>query len=305
MIKTLLAIFLGITLVSCHAQATLSASEYDDSAMWYVADNNADYDVFYVVSTNVASAIGTDNVDTYRAFLTEDDRALMAKEFAYIAKKFGKKANTYAPYYHQYTMSSIGLPDKQFMPLRQEVAKEVFEAFDYYLEHYNKGRNFVLMGFSQGAMHVQDLLRHMDDATYKRCIAAYSLGYRLSAEDLKHPHIKVATGAEDTGVTISFNSANSVSAVWPMLTDGAVTCINPINWRTDSTPATTDIDGVTATVHIDKSKQVLIVEGLQPERYYIPSLSRFCPVGNYHLGDLIFYPEHLVKNATLRASKMK
>lgn len=300
---TLMLTMVAAALASCRHREAQPPVQYADTTMWHVTDRTSDVDLFYVVSTNVATGLGADSLDTYRSLLTAADRAAMEKEMAYVGGKFADM-NVYAPYYHQYTMSSLMLADDAFQPLRQEVADEVFTAFSYYLRHYNQGRPFVLCGFSQGAMHLLDLLRRMDDDAYARCVAAYALGYRLTASDIAHPHIRPATDEASAGVTVSFNSVSDTAAIWHRLTDGAVTCINPANWRTDCTPATLLIDSVEATVHVDQEHQVLIVDGLQPERYYIPGLRGHCPIGNYHLGDLIFYSRLIAANASTRASTL-
>lgn len=287
-----------LTLVSCRGKAV---SQYADSNYWYSSDQLSDVDVFYVASTNVADGLDENGTDTYLARLNDDDRYLLAKEFAFVRSMFGEKMNFYAPYYHQFTLSSMALAEDRFMPLRATASAEVCDAFDYYMANMNDGRRFILAGFSQGAMHILDILRHMSDEQYSRMVVAYSIGYRVSADDLAHPHIVAATSATDTGVTVSFNSVSSPDAIWPAITDGAATCINPVNWQTDATPASIQIDGIDATVHVDTTYHVLVVEGLTPEKYAIPSLKDFCEIGNYHLGDLLFYADSIGSNASDRA----
>lgn len=291
-----------ILLASCAQTGTgVALKQYDNPGMWYVDDRDADIDLFYVVSTNVMSGV-VDNTDTHMALLTPEDRALMKKEFQFVSRKMDGVVNVYAPYYHQFTMSSLSMPEDEFTTLSSEVADEVNEAFCNYIATKSGGRRFVLMGFSQGAQHVLHLLRSMDDATYDRCIAAYVLGYKVTAEDLEHPYINAAKGCDDTGVTVSFNSVADTTAVWDEVTSDAAICINPVNWQTDTTPATTLIDGVEACVRVDTVKNVLLVEGLQPEKYFIKALEGQCPVGNYHLGDLIFYMNNLKENILRRAA---
>lgn len=285
------------------SSATETSQPYADTARWYIDDRESEVDLFYVVSTNVATGMNADSIDTYLAQLTAEDCAVMQKEMAYVGGKFGDM-NVYSPFYHQYTLSSLTLTEEEFLPLDDQAAREVCEAFDYYMANYNRGRRFVLCGFSQGAMHLLKLLRHMDDETYGRCVAAYVLGYRLAADDVEHPHICPATDELTPGVTISFNSVNDTTAIWHKLTDGAVTCINPVNWHTDAEPASLTIGEAEATVHVDQKRQVLIVEGLQPEQYYIAGLKDHCPVGNYHLGDLLFYSRLIAANASRRADAL-
>ena len=100
---------------------------------------------------------------------------------------------------------------------------------------------------------------------------------------------------------MSFNSAMSADALWPMLSDGAA-CINPINWRTDSTPATLSYKGDTAQVSVDTLHNYLQVSGLDPDKYVFAPLEGYAPKGNLHHWDLLFYGDHLRRNALLRSS---
>ena len=70
-----------------------------------------------------------------------------------------------------------------------------------------------------------------------------------------------------------------------------------MNWTTDATPAVLN-DSVTVTV--DTVSHLLIVDGLDPEHYYSPSLASTFPLGNYHLQELTLYQEHLRRNTALR-----
>ena len=56
----------------------------------------------------------------------------------------------------------------------------------------------------------------------------------------------------------------------------------------------------TVTVRVDPRHGVLLVEGFDPEAYYVPSLGALFPVGNYHLQELFFYRDALAANVALR-----
>lgn len=300
--RTITLVFAVLMLVGCAKITTKNSF-----GGWYETGTNpgAIADVFYIVSTNVVGSYDENGKESYLALLTDEERATMDKEFAYVRSKFGEDFNFYAPYYHQYTLNSISLPESKFMPLRKSALKEVAEAFNDYYYNRRGDHDFVIIGFSQGAMHTVDLLKQLTDEQYSHCIAAYSLGYRLSEEDLSDPHITAAYGESEWGTTISFNSVANVDAIWPALTEGAVTCINPVNWVTDATPASLVIDGVDATVHVDTTKHVLIVEGINPADYAIPSLDAYCKPGNLHLGDLLFYSDLIGANAKTRLMNNK
>ena len=113
---------------------------------------------------------------------------------------------------------------------------DVRRAFAHYLKHQNQGRPFVLAGFSQGALIALELMREMDDSTYARMVAAYIIGTNISREMLDSvPRIRPAQRADDTGVTICYNSVRDASCtLWPR----SAVAINPVNWQTDDTEAT-------------------------------------------------------------------
>ena len=71
-------------------------------------------------------------------------------------------------------------------------------------------------------------------------------------EPLNDPHIKPATGEFDKGVTISYNSAAGKEDIWEVILANTHYCINPVNWKTDDTPATFKYDGMELTNHIDR-----------------------------------------------------
>ncbi len=69
-----------------------------------------------------------------------------------------------------------------------------------------------------------------------RLIAAYVIGCTVSDKDLEIAGLKAAQGPDDIGVIITYNTQSRTSHGGPMLSDGAH-CINPLNWKTDSTTA--------------------------------------------------------------------
>lgn len=296
-------IFLPLVLLAMSCSHK-TVSQWDSSEMWYQNDRQTDkelIDVFYLVSTVTNKSIDANGNEVFRAQLTPDERKGFSKEMRFANYMFGDSVNFFSPYYHQFTMSAVSTPIPNKMDSLVSVTKEVCDAFDYYMTHYNKGRRFVIAGFSQGAIHTLSLLKHMTDKQYKQMIAAYMMGYRLTAEDLQHPHVKAATSATDTGVTVSFNSVTSPDAIWHDITDGAATCINPVNWTTDTTPAQIVYHGDTAMVSVDTTYNVLVLDGLDINNFYTPGQEVYYPKGNLHHWDLRFYRESIKANVQQRA----
>lgn len=291
------------------AQTSDNESYWESEEAWYQSDttvNDDKIDLFYIVSTNVLSAEDENGDTAYQTRLNENDRKAYDAEFRYVEKHFCQSDfNYFAPYYHQFTFEAISLEPEKYQKVYSAVSHEVCDAFDYYMEHKNNGRRFALVGFSQGAMLVLDLLKHMTDEQYERMVAAYALGYRITEEDCQNKHIRPAYGETETGVTISFNSALSTDGVWPLVAEGAVTCINPVNWKTDSTPANFTYEGEEHSVSIDKGTNMLIVKTNRPEHYRKWTNNPAFQSAKVHLDclhhwDLLFYSDFIHDNIMKR-----
>lgn len=282
-------------------------------SLWYHSVNSADttkIDVLYFVSTDILSAKDSRGNVSWQSLLAPADVQAMTGEIDWVAKNmFYDDFTLTAPLYHQFSFDAISQLDSiAFGVVYANVRREACEAFDYYIAHQNNGRPFILAGFSQGAMLTLDILKHMTDNQFDRMIACYTLGYRVSADDLRHPHIKPAKGEADRGVVVSFNSVQTLDAIWPFVTNGAATCINPVNWTTGNTPATFTFAGTTNQVHVDQQNNVLVVKTDKPSFFhdYYKGATFFLDAGvnpdNLHHWDLLFYSHIIHDNALKRAN---
>lgn len=297
-LNLLITTVLIISAVSCKHKSDVIPTEpdYADTTQWYVADRGAAVDVFYIVSTECS------DYGNYHYADTRNDgiRALLLGEMEGVDRLLAGELNYYSPYYRQVTMETYtcdSLVDAR-MPLAYG---DVRRAFDYYLEHYNNGRPFILAGFSQGAMAVVDLLKAMDDATYGRMVAAYVIGYKVSDTNA---HIRPAQDSADLGVTICYNSVRDNSCAIPILSDGNLMAINPVNWRTDATPALL-VDpryGDTLTVALDTLSLLLYINDYTRDDYMLPLIG--CE-GNYHCLEISLFSDVLRRNIALRAKSSR
>ena len=302
-----LAALATVSVSSCRTQSggtdtfIPAAPDWSDKAAWYISEPSAapEADIFYILPTCVWDWTAEDGqlcrysdysrTDHIEAFMPSVELA----EDIFAQGQYG----FYCPYYRQITLNvwmDGEAAVEELFPLSME---DVSEAFDYYLEHYNNGRPFVLAGFSQGGKAVVELVKHLPAEAYGRMAAAYAIGYRISDEELaQYPQLLPATDSTGTGTIICYNSVACPEAACGVLSPSDV-CINPVNWTTDATPAILN-DSVTVTV--DTVNHLLIVDGLDPEHYYSPSLASTFPLGNYHLQELTLYQEHLRRNTALR-----
>ena len=155
-----------------------------------------------------------------------------------------------------------------------------------------------------------------DEATSGLLVACYAIGWRIAEEDLRqYPHLRMASGEDDTGVIISFNSeAESVQDSLLIPAGTRSLAINPLNWRTDATPASrqenpgacfpdysgeivTEIPHLTGA-YIDPVRGSLKVPDVSPADYP-PGLSLFSE-GVYHLYDYQFFYRSLQENVAVR-----
>ena len=224
----------------------------------------------------------------------------------------------FAPYYRQVGLSVYQM-DVQDREQYLEIAYEdVKQAFEYYMENYNDGRPIVLAGFSQGADMCIRLLKDCfaDEEVKDLLVACYAIGWSISEEELQeNEHLKFAQGETDVGVIVSFNSeAEDVSDSLLIPAGTKTLAINPLNWRTDGTPADkslnkgacfTDYDGnITSEIpqltgaYIDDVRGALKVTDVTSEEYP-PVLSIF-ESGVYHLYDYQFFYRNLQENVSAR-----
>lgn len=286
------------------------APEYSDTTQWYISDRHAKADVFYVISTETGDYLLPDgttchHADTYR----DSTRLPMYGEMLGVDTLISGGLNYYSPYYRQCSLQTFGndsLSEACF-PIALDDARH---AFKYYIEYLNGGRPFVLAGFSQGARIILELLKEMDNATFGRMIAAYAIGCEITPDILKNNHrIIAAQGADDTGVTICYNSVRDISCA--IMGNGNAIAINPVNWRTDNQPAklVTEPSPLkpvdqqqrdSLTIRLDTATNLLLVDGYSATDYMLPLIGK---EGCYHSREIWLYRQQLRENITLRTQR--
>lgn len=299
----------SLVMLSLYASDVLPAMpDYSDSTQWYVQDRHAPADIFYIISTESGDYMAPDGQMCHYADTYNDSvRVPLTGEMVGVDRLLSGELNYYSPYYRQCTLQTFTadcLVDER-LPL---ALGDVSRAFDHYLNHMNQGRPFVLAGYSQGAMAVLKLLQEMDSTTFDRMIAAYVIGANIPQSLLEScQRIVPASGADDTGVTICYNSVRDPSCVVHLIGDDNVVAINPVNWYTDDTPASLvtvpspggeeeqQLD--TLTVRLDPATNLLLVNGFTGKDYVLPLIGK---EGNYHSREIWLYRRQLRENIALR-----
>ena len=236
-----IAVLAGTTVVNSCSKDNTSDNEqqtpdYSQSGNWLsIPAKLYPVDVFYLYPT---SWTNTDTIPVVSAI--DDTSMLRMAPLAFLrqATAFQTVANVYAPFYRQGNVTKNSPSVTAGIPTSDATA-----AFDYYIKHFNNGRPFILAGHSQGSNVLSNMLAGYlkeNPQVYSRMIAAYVIGYPVTKEYLKNnPHLKFATGPDDVGVIISYNTeAPDIAIKNPILWGMVGVVINPITWTRSQATAT-------------------------------------------------------------------
>ena len=195
---------------------------------------------------------------------------------------------------------------------------DVKAAFETYMAEDNGGRPIIVAGFSQGAQHAIRLVKECFETPERQAqlVACYAVGWPITQEELDtYPWLRRAEREDDVDVVISFDceAENITGSV--IVPEGVRSLsINPLNWKTDGTPAGKelnlgacfpDIDGNIAEeipaftgAYIDDVRGTLKVTDVDTEEY--PANLFFLEDGMFHIYDYQFFYRNLEKNVQTR-----
>ena len=151
---------------------TVVAADGTLTAERWSADANAPIDCFYVYPT-----VSTDTTPNSDMNADPAELNVVRTQFA----RFASKCRPYAPMYRQITLAGLrrnlvggGTPTWDASPQYTDVR----DAWNYYLQHDNRGRGVVLIGHSQGSFLLIELMRQEIDAKpiQSRIVSAILLG---------------------------------------------------------------------------------------------------------------------------------
>ena len=129
--------------------------------------------------------------------------------------RFASVCKPYAPLYRQATMGSIpaSMQGQDPAPILGMAYADVAAAFRYYLDHYNRGRPFVIVGHSQGSIHGITLIQREIEGRplARRMVSAVLLGFNVEVPEGRDvggtfQHTPLCTRAGQTGCVITYQS---------------------------------------------------------------------------------------------------
>jgi hypothetical protein len=202
-------------------------------------------DCFYVYPT--VSRDAGDNSDLVPG---PEEHAAAMVQFA----RFGSVCRTFAPMYRQATLAALLRQASGGQARTPEVLSraygDVANAWRYYLKHHNQGRPFVLVGHSQGTIHLINLLRGQIEISpdARRMLSALLIGFNVEVPEgklvggslLKTP---LCTRVGQTGCVVTYVSFRASAPPPPAALFGRATqpgmtvgCTNPARLVRGSAP---------------------------------------------------------------------
>jgi len=164
--------------------------------------------------------------------------------------------NLYVPYYRQVAGADLlSALLWKITPLNTDAAKQALEvaykdvedAFDYYMAHYNKDSNnqprpFILAGHSQGSNLLLMLLerRFSDAELRKQLVAAYVIGWSITEDDMSNypalSQLGFCGDNKQTGCIVTYNTQQNpgdfsqTSPVPTGIVQANAYSVNPLTW---------------------------------------------------------------------------
>jgi Protein of unknown function (DUF3089) len=165
------------------------------------------------------------------------------------ASRFSQDCRVFAPMYPQITLAALNSGKPVTLTASITAYLGVVKAFDEYLTKYNKGRGFVLIGHSQGALLLKQLIKELVDPNpvlRKQLVSAILLGGNVLVPEGKlvggdFQNVPACQAAAQIGCVIAYSSFLKEPpegsffgrAQSPLLDPGAtnegmqVLCVNP------------------------------------------------------------------------------
>jgi hypothetical protein len=246
------------------------------------------------------------------------------------AAVFNSCCKVYAPRYRQATLYSFMDQGGDGASALKVAYEDVERAFDYFIEHYNQGRPFILASHSQGSVHLRTLLEKRITGTKLRdqLVAAYPIGFGIDGEVMAKalPDVPVCQSAEQLGCVVTWNAVGPQAETWSDPSKNI--CVNPLTWRADGAAAEAsmnlggvtypgtfegtiaDVNGLppdfdtkpfleTGVADAQCVAGMLLVQEIRSEHYASRPMGR----DNYHVYDYSLFHMNIRRNAELKVAR--
>ena len=230
------------------AASRCAVTDYSRAENWVLpppsaAEDGTSYDLFYVYPT-----LFSESADGLMDWLGDERLNRETRRFVLAQTGvFAPEARVYAPFVRQLSYArcipSLANGTRKSEPGLLPGIADTLAAFEYYWHHFREeGRPVVLLGHSQGSVDLYEMLRRIPGPERDEFLAgAYLPGIpKLTLAEFSRAFegrkLHAALGADDTAAVIVWNTQGR-EAGESIFSGPGTLCINPLNWRTDGTPA--------------------------------------------------------------------
>lgn len=218
-------------LPSKHSEADLVPADVD------AAPKDTQVDVFFVHPTGYLNGGDWNSPLDANSKTEENTKWMLANQ----ASVFNSCCAIYAPRYRETSIYRYFAAPPGIAKQAADFAYgDVDRAFSYFLEHYSKGRPFILASHSQGTEHAFRLIRERIDGTplAARMIAGYLIGLDITdkqANALKT--VPVCARTDDIHCIVHWATFGEGAAKPDFDTADKLVCVNPLSWQRDGAMA--------------------------------------------------------------------
>jgi pimeloyl-ACP methyl ester carboxylesterase len=198
----------------------------------FVPASEPKVDCFYVYPTVDLSLFAGNHTD-FR------DRAPMTRAAVTQVARFREVCDLYVPLYRQITIGTYLGSASSKAPYTEVAFSDVADAFAHYLGQHNHGRKIVLIGHSQGAEMVVELLKRYfdpDPAMRERLLVAMAIGWSVDVPQGQRvggtfANLPLCAAADDVGCVVAYRSHRAGADVspgrWAPPPGQESACVNP------------------------------------------------------------------------------
>ena len=274
-------------------------------ADWSDVQGDAPVDVFYIHPTTYTGKAGqkewNGSLEDAKLNTSTDDYPIR-----YQASIFNGVGKVYAPRYRQAHLNCFYTHKTSDAVKALNLAYEdVSAAFQYYLDHFNHGRPFIIASHSQGTYHGKRLIHDFVDGKplQRQFVVAYLAGLTVPADCFDH--IQPCTTPDQTDCFCSWRTFREGYVPKKLhFPDTNIVVTNPVTWNATALSSTPEdqLGGVLrdfktlyphlvgATVHEDM---------LWVNKPKFPG-SFLLTTKNYHIADYNFFYADVRQNAQVR-----
>lgn len=280
--------------------------KYTAELQEYIYDSTfQNTDVFYIYPTLLVDS--KDTLWNYPINNEKHRKDVLESAVKFQASAWANAGELYVPFYRQAHLRSYSHLDGKGREALLLAYSDIKSAFEYYLEHYNKGNAIILAGHSQGGTHISLLLKEFFDGTplQDQLIAAYLPGIGLEEDQFEC--IDLLKHKDSTGGFVSWNTfkRNYDVPQYHNWYEGKAV-INPVTWDTSRVAQRNHHKGFLFSdgKMYRKSFDTHLIDGaiwISTPRFPYRYLS--FTMKNYHIGDVNLFWEDIRLNARNRTQK--